>query len=195
MASLITGAYHRSADLITDAYRRFTELISELAKFGVVGAIAAVIDLGGAAYLHGVLGIGPLSAKAIAIAAATVVSYVGNRFWTFRHRGGHALLREWVVFIVLNVIGLLIAEISIGFTYYVLGLHDAIAYNVASVAGTGLATVFRYWSYKKWVFIALDGDGAEPVSPELTWAGTHAGPLTADAAATSSAPGDVTPGR
>jgi putative flippase GtrA len=154
MASLITGAYHRSADLITGAYHRFAELISELAKFGVVGAIAAVIDLGGAAYLHGILGIGPLSAKAISIAVATVVSYVGNRFWTFRHRGGHALLREWVVFIVLNAIGLLIAEISIGFTYYVLGLHDAIAYNVASVAGTALATVFRYWSYKKWVFIA-----------------------------------------
>lgn len=154
MASLITGAYRRSADLITDAYHHFADLIAELAKFGVVGAIAAVIDLGGAAYLHGVVGIGPLSAKAAAIAAATLVSYLGNRFWTFRHRGGHALLREWVVFIALNLIGLLIAEISIGFTYYVLGLHDAIAYNVASVAGTGLATVFRYWSYKKWVFVA-----------------------------------------
>ena len=66
------------------------------------------------------------------------------------------------MFIALNLIGLLIAEISIGFTYYVLGLHDAIAYNVASVAGTGLATVFRYWSYKKWVFIEADGGGASP---------------------------------
>jgi len=171
MASLITGAYHRSADLIAGAYHRSAELIAELAKFGVVGAIAAVVDLGGAAYLHGVVGVGPLSAKAAAIAAATLVSYLGNRFWTFRHRGGHALLREWVVFIVLNVIGLLIAEISIGFTYYVLGLHDVIAYNVASVAGTGLATVFRYWSYKKWVFIEADGGGGEPASRELTGAG------------------------
>jgi putative flippase GtrA len=171
MASLITGAYHRFAGLAAGAYHRFADLIAELAKFGVVGATAAVIDLGGAAYLHGVVGIGPLSAKAAAIAAATLVSYLGNRFWTFRHRGGHALLREWVVFIVLNLIGLLIAEVAIGFTYYVLGLHDAIAYNVASVAGTGLATVFRYWSYKKWVFIAPDGDGAEAASRELTGAG------------------------
>ena len=195
MVSLITGAYHRFAGLVAVAYHDFADLIAELAKFGVVGATAAVIDLGGAAYLHGVLGVGPLSAKAAAIAAATLVSYLGNRFWTFRHRGGHALLREWVVFIVLNLIGLLIAEISIGFTYYVLGLHDAIAYNVASVAGTGLATVFRYWSYKKWVFIALDEDGAEPVSRELTGAGTHAGPLTADAARSPADPGNITPGR
>jgi putative flippase GtrA len=171
MASLITDAYHRFAGLVTGAYHRFADLIAELAKFGVVGATAAVIDLGGAAYLHGVVGIGPLSAKAAAIAAATLVSYLGNRFWTFRHRGGHALLREWVVFVVLNLIGLLIAEISIGFTYYMLGLHDAIAYNVASVAGTGLATVFRYWSYRKWVFIAPGGDGAEPASRELMEAG------------------------
>jgi putative flippase GtrA len=157
--------------LIIGVYRRFADLIGELAKFGVVGATAAVIDLGGAGYLHGVVGIGPLSAKAIAITAATLVSYLGNRFWTFRHRANHALIREWAVFIMLNLIGLLIAEASIGFTYYVLGLHDVIAYNVASVAGTGLATVFRYWSYKKWVFIAPGPDRGEPASRELASAG------------------------
>ena len=157
--------------LITSTYRRFAGLIAELFKFGIVGAIAAVVDLGGAAYLQGSHLAGPLSAKAASVAAATVVSYLGNRFWTFRHRGNHALLREWVVFIVLNLVGLLIAEIAIGFTYYVLGLHDALAYNVASVAGTALATVFRYWSYKKWVFIAPGGDDAEAASRELADAG------------------------
>ncbi len=152
--------------LVTGAYRRFADLIGELAKFGVVGVIAAVVDLGGAAFLHGALGVGPLTAKAIAIAAATVVSYVGNRFWTFRHRANHALIREWVVFVMLNLIGLVIAEATIWFTYYVLGLHGAVAFNLASVAGTGLGTVFRYWSYKKWVFLApvQDGPGPEPLA-------------------------------
>ena len=59
--------------LITGAHRRFAGLIAELAKFGVVGVIAAVVDLGGAGYLHGVLGVGPLTAKAIAIAAWQVI--------------------------------------------------------------------------------------------------------------------------
>jgi putative flippase GtrA len=164
--------------LITGAHRRFAGLIAELAKFGVVGVIAAVVDLGGAGYLHGVLGVGPLTAKAIAIAAATVVSYVGNRFWTFRHRANHALIREWIVFVALNLIGLLIAEATIALTYYVLGLHGAVAYNLASVAGTGFGTVFRYWSYKKWVFLAPAEDGPGPESREQL----------ADA-------GNVTPGR
>jgi putative flippase GtrA len=140
--------------LITSTYRRFAGLIAELFKFGLVGAIAAVVDLGGAAYLQGSGLAGPLSAKAASVAAATVVSYLGNRYWTFRHRENHALLREWVVFVLLNVIGLVIAEAVIYATYYGIGAHGKLAYNLASFAGTVLGTVFRYWSYKKWVFVA-----------------------------------------
>ena len=74
--------------------RRFAELIPELAKFGVVGLIGSVVDLGGAAVLHGTVGIGPMISKAASLTAATVVTYLGSRFWTFRHRVNQALLRE-----------------------------------------------------------------------------------------------------
>ena len=134
--------------------QRFTELIPELAKFGLVGLAGAVVDLGGAAYLHGVLGIGPMVSKGLAIIAATVVTYLGSRFWTFRHRVNQALLREGVLFAALNIVGLAIAECVIAFVTYGLGLKGALAYNAASVAGTGLGTIFRYFSYKKWVFLA-----------------------------------------
>jgi len=134
--------------------RRFAELIPELAKFGVVGTIGAVIDLGGAAYLHGVVGVEAMMAKALSIAAATIVTYLGSRFWTFRHRVNQALLREGTLFAALNFVGLVIAEIVIAFTTYGLGLKSALAYNAASVVGTGLGTIFRYFSYKKWVFLA-----------------------------------------
>ena len=63
--------------------QRLVELIPELMKFGVVGLIGSVIDLGGSAYLYDRLGIGPMVAKALAISAATVVTYLGSRFWTF----------------------------------------------------------------------------------------------------------------
>jgi putative flippase GtrA len=134
--------------------RRFADLVPELAKFGVVGLIGSIIDLGGAAYLHGAVGIGPMISKAISITAATAVTYLGSRFWTFRHRVNQALLREGILFAVLNIIGLVIAEIVIAFTTYGLGMKSALAYNAASVVGTGLGTIFRYFSYKKWVFLA-----------------------------------------
>jgi putative flippase GtrA len=139
--------------------QRFRELIPELARFGAVGFTASVIDLGGAAYLHGAMGIGPLAAKAISIAVASVVTYLGCRFWTFRHRVSQALLRETSIFIALNLVGLGIAEAVIALTTYGLGLKGVLAYNGASLAGTGLGTVFRYVSYKKWVFLA-DAPGA-----------------------------------
>jgi putative flippase GtrA len=134
--------------------KRFAELIPELAKFGVVGLIGSVIDLGGAAYLHGTLGIGPMVSKGLSIAAATVVTYLGSRFWTFRHRANQNLLREGVLFVALNVVGLVIAECVIALVTYGFGMKGALAYNAASVAGTGLGTIFRYFSYKKWVFLA-----------------------------------------
>jgi putative flippase GtrA len=150
--------------------KRFMDLIPELAKFGVVGLIGSVIDLGGAAYLHGAEGIGPMFSKAISLIAATAVTYLGSRFWTFRHRVNQALLREGMLFIALNVVGLVIAEAVIAFVSYGLDLKHAIAYNAASVVGTGLGTIFRYFSYKKWVFLA-DTPAATVAAGEATVSG------------------------
>jgi putative flippase GtrA len=134
--------------------KRLADLTPELAKFGVVGLTGAIIDLGGADYLHVHLGVGPMVAKGLSITAATVVTYLGSRFWTFRHRVNQALLREGVLFVMLNVVGLAIAEVVIAATTYGLDMKSELAYNVASVVGTGLGTIFRYFSYKKWVFLA-----------------------------------------
>jgi putative flippase GtrA len=135
-------------------YTRYRHLIPELLKFCVVGGLGAVIDLGGAAVLHGKYHVGPLESKAISTTIATVVTYVGSRFWTFKHRENQALGREATLFIVLNVVGLLIAEAVIALVTYGLGLHSQLEYNAASVIGTGLATIFRYFAYRQWVFTA-----------------------------------------
>jgi putative flippase GtrA len=134
--------------------KRVTDLVPELAKFGVVGAVGSVVDLGGAAFLHQAEGIGPMISKGLSLTAATVVTYLGSRFWTFRHRVNQALLREGMLFVALNLVGLAIAECVIAFVSYGLDMQHAIAYNAASVVGTGLGTIFRYFSYKKWVFLA-----------------------------------------
>jgi len=62
--------------------------------------------------------------------------------------------REAVLFVVLNVIGLIIAEVVIALTTYGLGLKGPLAYNAASLLGTGLGTIFRFYAYRKWVFLA-----------------------------------------
>jgi putative flippase GtrA len=140
--------------VLASLQHEIVRLKAELAKFGVVGGIGAIIDLGGSAYLYGHLHVEALAAKAISIAVATVVTYLGSRFWTFRHRATDNVGRETSMFIILNVVGLAIAEIVIAATSYGLGLKGHLAYDAASVIGTGLGTIFRYFSYKKWVFLA-----------------------------------------
>jgi putative flippase GtrA len=141
------------------ALKLLRDLGPELGKFGLVGTIGAVVDLGGSSALYSVYHFGPLKAKAIAIVTATIVTYAGNRFWTFRHRLNQHWLREIGLFVVLNAVGLLIAEAVIAFTTYGLDERGTIAYTLASVAGTGLGTIFRYFAYKKWVWLA-------PLPPE-----------------------------
>jgi putative flippase GtrA len=160
-----------------ELYSRYRHLVPELLKFCVVGGLGAVIDLGGAAVLHGKFHVEGLEAKAISTIIATVLTYLGSRFWTFKHRENQALGREVAIFVVLNVIGLLIAEAVIAIVTYGLGLHSQLEYNAASVFGTGLATIFRYFAYRQWVFTAPAEESAlaptaaeaEPVPDYPPW--------------------------
>ncbi|MFC4015691.1 GtrA family protein [Nonomuraea purpurea] len=144
-------------------YERFASLVHELAKFGSIGAIAFVLDTG--IYNLFLLGLewGPMTSKVIATTISATFAYIGNRFWTFRHREQSGLTREYFLFFLLNGIALLFGLLVIGFTKYTLELHDGLSLNIANLVGIGFGTLFRYWSYKKWVFM----EATEPIPVEL----------------------------
>ena len=83
-------------------------LARELAKFGTVGLVALVVDVGTFNLLRFAGGEGPLydkplTAKVISVVLATIVAYLGNRFWTYRNRRHQGYLREYVLFFVFNM--------------------------------------------------------------------------------------------
>jgi putative flippase GtrA len=143
-------------------YERFRHLIHEGSKFLVIGAIGTVITFGVANALNG---IGRYKAVTIATILATAFTYIGNRYWTFRHRQGQGTTRDTVVFFVLNGIGLLIYYACIGLTDLAGLGKSKIWYNVALVVGTGLGTLFRFWSYRKWVWVSADTRVLERAEP------------------------------
>ena len=159
--------------VVRGLYERFRLLAHEAAKFGVVGAIAFLTATIGTNLLHFRAGMGPLTSNVIATIAGTCVAFVGNRYWTFRHREGSTMAREYVVFFVLNAIGLGIQLACISFTYYALGMHGKLAYNVALIFGIGLGTLFRFWSYRRWVWLApaVAGHPDPSGSPESAMGG------------------------
>ena len=146
----------------TGLYLKFSHLIHELAAFGTIGVLNFIITIGISDTLHLGLHVGPLTSFGVGTVAATTFSYFANRFWTFRHRDKSGLGREYVLFFVFNGVGLAITWVFIGFTHYVLGIRNGVAFNVSQIVGTGVATLFRYWAYKKWVFLPPT---APPVDP------------------------------
>jgi putative flippase GtrA len=160
--------------LIRDTYLRFQVLVHEVAKFGVVGLCGFVVQLGVQNALHSGLGVGAITAVIIGYIVATAVTFVGNRHWAFKHRKGKGLKHETITFVLLNVVGIVIQVGIVDIAYYELGYQSGLSYNIATIIGIGLATLFRLYAYRKFVFSNHpgNGDGGEEAG-ELASASAH----------------------
>ena len=159
--------------------RRFAALVErmghELMRFGLVGLAGYVVDVSVFNLLRYAGGAGPLAdkpltAKALSVIVATLVTYVGHRHWTWRGRGRVQVHREYVLFFLLNAVGLAIAVGCLFVSHYVLDLTSPLADNIsANVIGLALGTAFRFWSYRTFVFrhpvlLSPDPASSDPAS-------------------------------
>jgi putative flippase GtrA len=166
----------------------------ELVRFGSVGGLAFVVDAGLFNLLRfgpgEVLGHKPLTAKVVSVAVATVVAWLGNRYWTFAERRTGNRAREFVAFAVANVIGMVIAVGCLAFSHYLLGLTSPLADNIAAnVVGLALGTVFRYLAYRSFVFTGTRAPDAGGSSGDAGHAGDASGDGSAPRTATTPAAG------
>jgi len=137
--------------------RRIIAARVELMKFGSVGAIAYIANLGLFNLLvHfpiSPLDDRPVTGSLLAGFVSILVAYFGNRFWTWKDRPRRAMSREIALFFIINGIGILISAAVLYISRYIFGFQSALADNIAAnVIGIGLGTIFRFWSYRVWVF-------------------------------------------
>ena len=129
-------------------------LLKEISAFGAVGLIALVIDLS----IFKVLSPhGALKAKCISTIASTTVAYFGNRHLSFSHRARTSIGRETSFFFGINLITLAFSELILALFVY--GFHQSHGGNViqlVNIGTIGLGTLFRFWSYKRFVFLHPD---------------------------------------
>lgn len=139
---------------------RLRHLGPEATKFAIVGLTGVGVQIvvfnllryAGPNY-SGVLENKPITAQVIAIAVATVVTYLGNRYWTYHHQEKGRVSRELPIFVVLNAIAIAIGALCLAVSHYLLGLTSPLADNLSgNVIGLGLGTLFRFWSYRRFVF-------------------------------------------
>lgn len=146
---------------------RFGALVRELGKFGTVGGTAFAVDL---ILFNVLLGLGTetLTAKTVSTLLATTVAFAGNRFWTWRHRARRNLARQYLMFFALNAVGLCIGLACLAISHYGLGaiwpaFQTPLADNISGqLVGTAFGTLFRFWSYRRFVFVDSVDAGPRP---------------------------------
>jgi putative flippase GtrA len=134
----------------------------ELIKFAIVGGTTFVIDSVIFYTLKlTILEPKPVTAKVIAGIVAVIASYVLNREWSFRNRGGRERHHEALLFFAFSGVGVLLSMAPLWFSSYVLQLREpTVSLAVENVAdfisayiiGNLLQMAFRFWAFRRWVF-------------------------------------------
>lgn len=140
---------------------RFRELVArlqtrEVGTFLAVGGTGYVVDVVAFNLLrsmHPFTSLDPSVARTLAVAVAMCVTYAGNRSLTWRDHTSGNRRREASLFVLFNIIGFGFSLVTLVLSHDVLGLTSRLADNIsANVVGLALGTVFRYVTYKRFVF-------------------------------------------
>jgi putative flippase GtrA len=141
----------RLRDYLRNSWR---VLLKELSAFGAIGIIAFAIDLGLFAALsdHGAI-----KAKIISATVSTTFAYFGNRYLSFSHRARTTIGRETAFFFGINLITLVFSAVCIGIAVYGFNYdHGSATVFAVNLVSIGIGTVFRFWAYKRFVFLHPD---------------------------------------
>ncbi|MCX5198868.1 GtrA family protein [Streptomyces sp. NBC_00249] len=157
---------------------RFRGLAREAVKFGAVGGLGVLVNFGVFNLLRSTTDLQTVRANVIAIVVAIVTNYIGFRYFTYRDRDLGSRRREMILFVLFSAIGMVIESGVLYVATYGFGLDSSLQNNVFKFFGMAVATVFRFWSYRTWVFKALpttaapslvveqrDGGADAPVTP------------------------------
>jgi putative flippase GtrA len=124
--------------------------------FLTVGGVGYVVDVATFNVLRSSFAIGYLdlsTARVMAALAAIAVNYLGNRTFTWRDARRGDRRREVALFLVFSIIGLGFSLVTLAISHDLLDLTSRLADNIsANVVGLGLGTMFRFWSYRRFVF-------------------------------------------
>jgi putative flippase GtrA len=152
----------RALGLIPQPYRAIAIKHRELVKFGLVGGTTWVIDTAVFLLLKTtVLEPKPITAKIIAVLVATIVSYVLNREWSFRTRGGRERHHEAALFFVISGLGVAVYTAPLAISRYVLHLsvptvsllgQEVADFVSGQILGVLAGMAFRWWAFRRFVF-------------------------------------------
>jgi len=134
--------------------------IDEAAKFFLVGAFSAVIDIKVFQFSVWALGLfilaSPLISKSISFLAATVVKYTGNKLWVFEKNGKDGIKKEIIQFFVITLIGMIIDVTAFYYLTKIMGpqfsMQPKVWEELSIIFAALVAALWNFLGYKFWVF-------------------------------------------
>jgi putative flippase GtrA len=132
-----------------------------MARFGVVGIAGVFVSLAVFNLLRAVTHLPTVRANITATLVAIAFNYVGYRYFTYRHADRSHRARQIGLFALFSVIGAVIENGVLYTATYGLHWDSTPAANFWKLTGIGAGFLFRFWSYRTWVFSAPPAGAAE----------------------------------
>lgn len=130
-------------------------VVREVAKFGAVGGAGLLVNLAVFNLVRHLTDLPVVRASVIATVVAIVFNYIGFRYFTYRDRDKSGRTKELTLFLLFSAVGLVIENGILYVATYGFGWDSPLQSNIFKFLGIGIATLFRFWSYRSWVFKTL----------------------------------------
>ncbi|KZL89582.1 GtrA family protein [Clostridium magnum] len=127
----------------------FNGKFKHLSRFSMIGVINTIIDFTVFTIFHSLFGVSYVFSQGLGYGLGVVNSFLLNKKWTFAdRRANKRSFYEFLQFVVVNLISLIITMIAMSLLVQNLNLNV----YIAKVLVTVIAQVTNFLGYKLWVF-------------------------------------------
>lgn len=143
---------------------KYQNIARQFLKFGVVGAIGAIVDFGtyniltrgfGWTDVYTILGYQVIAANLVSVFLAIVSNFILNKYWTFRDKS-EKVAQQWSQYFLLNAFTFVLNQIVTSFFAFrvpiIITLFGAQADNIAKVLAIGIILFVNFAGSKLLVF-------------------------------------------
>ncbi len=120
------------------------KLLAQFMKFGVVGVIAFVIDYGFMILLTEVFGVPYLISTTVSFIISVVFNYFASMRFVFKRKDDMSRRREFIIFVILSVIGLVINDVFMWLMVDFLFID----YRISKIVVTFIVAVWNFVTRK-----------------------------------------------
>lgn len=120
------------------------KLLQKILKFGIVGFFAFIIDYGLLVFFTECLSVNYLVSSAISFCISVLFNYILSVVWVFDVNRENGKLKNFIIFIILSVIGLLFNQFLMYFTTEILGLY----YMLSKIFATFVVMIYNFITRK-----------------------------------------------